>query len=172
MTVEEAFAGALKYETKVRDIYAESAAGTRETEARALYEVLGRDEQSHIDYLNHIRERWRKTGILDTRGPETVLPPRDRLEEAMKRASASLSPARTGLDEGGERAALTRALAAEEETSAFYRSLVAALPEESRAVFRRFVEIEDGHTSIVRAQLDLVSRTGYWFDVREFDLED
>ena len=38
--------------------------------------------------------------------------------------------------------------------------------------YRVFVEIEDGHTSIVRAQLDLVSRTGYWFDVREFDLED
>lgn len=172
MTVEEAFAGALKYETKVRDIYEESAAGTRETEARALYEILGRDEQSHIDYLNHILDRWKKTGTLDTRGPGTSLPPRDRLEEAMKRASSSLSQARTGTDEGGERGALTRALAAEEETSAFYRSLVASLPEEARGIFRRFVEIEDGHTSIVRAQLDLVSRTGYWFDVREFDLED
>jgi rubrerythrin len=172
MTIEEAFAGALKYESKVRDIYEESAAGTREVEARALYEILGRDEQSHIDYLNHILERWRKTGTLDGRGPETVLPPRDRLEEAMKRAAASLSPAKSGADEGGEQAALTRALAAEEETSAFYRSLVSTLPEEARGIFRRFVEIEDGHTSVVRAQLDLVSRTGYWFDVREFDLED
>ncbi len=172
MNLEEAFAGALKYETKVRDIYRDAAAGTREPEARALYEVLGRDEQSHVDYLNHIRERWRKDGSLDSRGPETALPTRDRLEAAMSRAAASLSASSSGSDEGGERAALTRALAAEEETSAFYRSLVSTLPEEARGIFRRFVEIEDGHTSIVRAQLDLVSRTGYWFDVREFDLED
>ena len=148
MTIDEAFAGALTYETKVRD------------------------EQSHIDYLNHIRERWRKEGTLDFRGPETALPPRARLETAMSRAAASLSASSSGSDEGGEQAALTRALAAEEETSAFYRSLVSTLPEEARGIFRRFVEIEEGHTSIVRAQLDLVSRTGYWFDVREFDLED
>ena len=35
---------------------AHQAYRTRSPEARALYEVLGRDEQSHIDYLNHIRE--------------------------------------------------------------------------------------------------------------------
>lgn len=172
MTIEEAFAGALTYETKVRDIYRDAAAGTRENEARGLYEILGRDEQSHIDYLNHILERWKREGKLDDRGPGTILPPRERLEEAMNRAGASLSQARSGADEGGEQAALSRALAAEEETTAFYRSLVSSLPEEARGIFRRFVEIEDGHTSIVRAQLDLVSRTGYWFDVREFDLED
>lgn len=172
MNIEEAFTGALKYETKVRDIYREAAAGSREAEARALYEILGRDEQSHIDYLNHILERWKREGALDSRGPETALPSGERLDEAIQRASSSLERAKTGSDEGGESAALAKALAAEEETSAFYRSLVSTLPEEARGIFRRFVEIEDGHTSIVRAQLDLVSRTGYWFDVREFDLED
>lgn len=172
MNIEEAFAGALKYETRIRDIYRDAAAGTREAEARALYEILGRDEQSHIDYLNHILERWKREGALDSRGPETSLPPRERIDEAIRRASSPLEGSKSGFDEGGESAALARALAAEEETSAFYRSLVSSLPEEAREIFRRFVEIEDGHTSIVRAQLDLVSRTGYWFDVREFDLED
>jgi len=172
MNVEEAFVGALKYETKVRDIYREAASGTRESEARALYEILGRDEQSHIEYLNHCLERWKRDGTLDSRGPGTALPARDRLDEALKRAASSLDKAKAGSDEGGERSALSRALAAEEETSAFYRSLVSSLPEEARGIFRRFLEIEEGHTSIVRAQLDLVSRTGYWFDLREFDLED
>ncbi len=172
MNVEEAFLGALEYETKVRDLYREAASGTRESEARGLYEILGRDEQSHIEYLNHCLERWRRDGTIDTRGPGTVLPARDRLDEALRRAASPLDTAAAGVDEGGELAALTRALAAEEETSAFYRSLVSSLPEEARGIFRRFVEIEDGHTRIVRAQLDQVSRSGYWFDLREFDLED
>ena len=172
MTVEEAIVGALKYETKVRDIYLEAASGTREDEARALYEVLGRDEQSHIDYLNHTLARWKREGSLDPKVPDTAVPSKERLDEAMKRAGAPLAEAKAGADEGGEQKALSRALAAEEETSAYYRSLVAILPEDARPVFRRFVEIEEGHTSIVRAELDLVSRTGYWFDVREFDLED
>jgi len=31
--------------------------------------------------------------------------------------------------------------------------------------------IEEGHQAIVRAGIDYLSRTGYWFDIKEFDME-
>ena len=42
---------------------------------------------------------------------------------------------------------------------------------EERALFQRFLEIEDGHHAIVQAELDAVQGLGYWFDVQEFKLE-
>jgi hypothetical protein len=33
------------------------------------------------------------------------------------------------------------------------------------------LEIEEGHVSIVQAELDSVQGLGYWFDVPEFALE-
>lgn len=172
MTVEEALRGALKYETAIRDIYREAARGTREDEARSLYEILEKDEQSHIDFLNFSIDRWKREGKIDASGLTTALPPAARIEKALERAGSTLTDAKAGKDEGGERNALERAFKAEVETSAYYRTLASTLPDDARRVFERFVEIEDGHTSIVRAELDLNSRTGYWFDVREFDLED
>ena len=50
-------------------------------------------------------------------------------------------------------------------------SRVDELPAEARELFRRFLEIEEGHLALVQAQIDFVTGTGYWFDVREFNLE-
>jgi hypothetical protein len=39
-------------------------------------------------------------------------------------------------------------------------------------MFARFLEIEAGHIAIVQAELDYISHTGYWFDFKEFDMEE
>jgi len=45
------------------------------------------------------------------------------------------------------------------------------LPLEGRRMFSRFVEIEEDHLAIVRAEIDYLTKTGYWFDIKEFDME-
>ncbi|HJX62659.1 MAG TPA: hypothetical protein VJ860_01760, partial [Polyangia bacterium] len=70
-----------------------------------------------------------------------------------------------------ELSSLYQALAAEDETSAFYIQMVRELPAEGQALFSRFLEIEDGHGAIVQAEIDSVKRMGFWFDLKEFDLE-
>jgi hypothetical protein len=35
----------------------------------------------------------------------------------------------------------------------------------------RCLEIEEGHVAIVQADIDAVSGIGFWFDVKEFDLD-
>ena len=72
---------------------------------------------------------------------------------------------------GPEVAMLKKALRAEEETSAFYRDLADKLPEKLQYVFRRFLEIEDGHRAAVEAELDAVEGNNFWFDVQEFTME-
>ena len=66
---------------------------------------------------------------------------------------------------------LKDALKLEEEVSEHYRNLVNAVEGDGQAMFRRFLEIEDGHTAIVRAEIDALEGNGFWFDIGEFSLE-
>ena len=38
--------------------------------------------------------------------------------------------------------------------------------------FARFLEIEENHIAAVQAELDYITNTGYWFDFKEFDMEE
>jgi hypothetical protein len=49
--------------------------------------------------------------------------------------------------------------------------MVRELPPEGQSLFSRFLEIEDGHGAIVQAEIDNVKQMGFWFDLKEFDLE-
>ena len=56
-------------------------------------------------------------------------------------------------------------------SSDFYKKMVRELPAEGQRLFADFVKIEEGHLAMVRAEIDYLSRTGYWFDFKEFDME-
>ncbi|NNL76093.1 MAG: rubrerythrin, partial [Desulfobacterales bacterium] len=64
-----------------------------------------------------------------------------------------------------------KALKIEIETSNFYQTMANELPNEGQALFERFLEIENNHVKAVRFELDYLSKTGYWFDFKEFDME-
>ena len=49
--------------------------------------------------------------------------------------------------------------------------MVDELPAEARPLFQRFLEIENNHVQAVQFELDYMSKTGYWFDFKEFDME-
>ncbi len=92
----------------------------------------------------------------------------------MRRLRERLAARSSGAPQPGdtpELALLKKALAVEGETSAFYTRMVERLPAEGRDLFRRFLDIEEGHGAIVQAQIDAVTGLGFWFDIREFDLE-
>ena len=42
---------------------------------------------------------------------------------------------------------------------------------DAKTFFQLMVDEEQRHVGYLRAQLDFVTGTGYWFDVREFNLE-
>ena len=67
---------------------------------------------------------------------------------------------------------LSKALKAEVETRNFYERMVNELPDEGKRMFASFLEIEKNHIDAVQFELDYLTKTGYWFDFKEFDMEE
>ena len=168
MTIEGAIRTAIEFEMRVRDTYAAASAGD-EAGDRFL-QVLAAEEQRHVDYLESRLAEWVETGRVTVATLATAVPARARLTQAARELKERIRMPAHQLDVSLE--TLKRALDVELKTSAFYRELVDTLPEgEPRRMFARVLEIEDGHVAIVSAELDSVRGLGYWFDMREFDLE-
>jgi rubrerythrin len=66
---------------------------------------------------------------------------------------------------------LQNAFKVEVETSQFYQQMVKELDIEGQRFFSRFLEIEEGHVALVQSEIDCLSNTGFWFDMREFSVE-
>jgi rubrerythrin len=168
MKLQEAIAVAIDFEKKVRDHYFKGAKDIPDPQGRKVFTLLGKEEQGHVDYLEHCLAEWKKTGKVPNAALRSVLPKGAKWIEAERKkvsASARRTATKTELD------ALKTALQHEKEADAFYHKLVAELPGEDQSLFSKFLEIEDGHLAIVQAQLDSVQGMGFWFDIAEFRLE-
>lgn len=167
MTVEEAIKTSIEYEAKVRDVYRDAVQRAESEAGKKLFQVMADEEQHHLDYLESKLGEWSEKGEVTSEGLKTALPPADTIE-----AGIAVLEDKVGDGAGKiEIEFLDKALAVERETGNFYRRMVDELPHEAKELFRRFLEIEDGHLTLVQAQIDQVNGTGYWFDVAEFNLE-
>ena len=167
MTLEEAIRTAIEYETKIRNVYQEAEAAVDDEAGKRIFEALGNDEQQHIDYLQHRLEQLQNTGKIDPAKLESVIPSR----EIVNREAARVKSLVAKDFHGVRQQMLSKALKVEIETSDFYQKMVDELPAEGKALFARFLEIENNHINAVRFELDYMSKTGYWFDFKEFDME-
>ena len=166
MTLEEAIKTAIKYETRVRDAYLDNVESIADETGRRVFKTLGDEEQGHLDFLEARLTEWQQTGNVSVSKLETLVPARDVIEEGVKKLDDHLAER----DFGTEREMLRKALLMEQETSDFYRRIVAELGQDG-ALFQPFLEIEEGHEAIVRAELDYLNKTGHFFDFEEFNME-
>jgi len=167
MTLEEAIITAVQYETKIRDVYLAAAQKTPEPAGKSFLETMAEDEQRHLDYLQDRLEHWKKTRKLTLPKLETVLPSAESIARQMARFKSEISKKARG----DQKRVLSRALKVEIETSEFYKQMVSEMSGRSQALFARFLVIENRHIAAVQMQLDYATRTGYWFDMKEFDME-
>ena len=169
MKLQEAIAVAIDFEKKVRDHYVKGAKDIPEPQGRKVFALLGKEEQGHVDYLEHCLAQWKKTGKVPDVALRSILPKGVKWIEAEKKKVAGGGGKRVATKT--ELDALKVALQHEKDADAFYHKLVQQLPMAERGLFAKFLEIEDGHLAIVQAQLDSVQGMGFWFDVAEFRLE-
>jgi len=167
MTLEEAIKTALYYEAKIRDLYQEASVRIPHAMGRRIMEALRDDEQHHLDYLEDRLREWQKTGEISKKILETKIPSGKGFKEDVKKVEKKMA----GDPLGDQAQMLSRALHLEMETSQFYERMVRELSGDGREMFARFLEIEQAHINAVQAELDYLSRTGYWFDMKEFDME-
>jgi rubrerythrin len=168
MNLQEAIAVAIDFEKKVRDHYLNGAKDIPEPQGRKVFATLGKEEQGHVDYLEHCLAQWKQTGKVPDMPLKTILPRGSKWIEGERRkisAKGKREATKTEVE------ALKVALQHEKDAATFYHKLVAELPAEDQTLFAKFLEIEDGHLAIVQAQLDSVQGMGFWFDVAEFRLE-
>lgn len=169
MTVDEAIVTALKYENRVRDHYQWAASEAGEPKGKRFFEALAKEEQGHVDYLESRLVQWRAEQKLSADPLGTTLPSPDFLQRGM----VMMKTSQVTRDYSDDYKRLFTALKLEEEVSEFYKGLVASLDSvEARAMFQKFLDIEDGHTAIVQAEVDVLTRTGYFYDFQEFNLEE
>ena len=167
MEVEKAVKTAIEYEKKVRDVYAEAIVQTKSDIAKDIFDKLAAGEQRHIDYLKSRLTEWQKTGKLSLEKLNTAIPNKTVIDNGVKKLKDKMQKA----DRFGEVQMLNKALAVEIETSNFYKAMVEQLDNEPQNMFKRFLEIEDGHLALVQAEIDHITGTGFWFDFQEFNLE-
>jgi len=167
MNIEEAIKAALQCEGRVVAVYRDAMEQSKDPVGRRIFKVLNEDEITHVQFLKEKLDELRAAGQVQPKILATSIPSIDRIEEAIKTfrgKNASPMPET-------ELTLLRRALEVEVETSGLYQRLARELPPEDRAMFERFVQIEEGHKAIVQAEIDSVSGTGFWFDMPEFRLE-
>ncbi len=167
MDLEEAITTAMDYETRIRDIYREAAEDMAVLVAKNFLKAMGDDEQHHLDYLAERLQAWRKTGQLKVEKLETAIPSEEWMALQMTKFKGEISKKTLG----DQKRTLSRALKVEVETSNFYKRMVEEMAEEGQKMFAQFLDIEDRHIHAVQMQLDYVTKTGYWFDFKEFDME-
>lgn len=167
MTLEEAIKTALVYENKVYSTYNRAQQETADELGKRIFKVLANEEKTHIVYLKSCLEEWKKTGKLTVEKLATAIPSKAAIQKTVSqlgtKSGGSATPREVEL--------LDQALAAEVETAGFYKQMVKELSDEGKTLFKRFVEIEEGHVSIVEAELDAVKGNGFWFGMQEFSLE-
>lgn len=166
--VKQALTIAIEYEHKVRDHYAAGATRIADERGRRVFDTLAREERGHVDYLESRLEEWTNTGKLKVEPLGSMLPTPEWIAAA--REKMATAPGQAVVNQA-ELDLLKTALALEHQTSGFYRSLVETLPTADRPLFERFLEIENGHLTIVQAEIDALAGHGHWFDFMEFKLE-
>ena len=169
MMIGEAIKTAIAYEKKVHDSYVDAARRAKDETAQKVFRTLAQEEMGHITHLESRLSEWQRTARLSPEKLNTVLPSAERVQAGLARLRSQVSQRKAG--HASELESLRQALAAEDETASFYRQMVRELPAEGQDLFSRFLEIEEGHAAIVQAEIDSVNRLGYWFDLKEFDLE-
>jgi rubrerythrin len=165
MTIEESIETAIRMERKVHAAYIAAVSRARDTMAKQVFQTLANEEQGHVAYLEKRLAEWRKDGCLALEKLASILPPIDRLRGRVRELLAE--PALGGDAADPDLDELRQALVVEEETSRYYQRMVHELPAEAQTLFLRFLDVEDGHSAVVQAEIDLVSRHGRWFPLSE-----
>jgi rubrerythrin len=166
--LDEAITTAIEFEKNVLKLYQHAEDHAVDPVGRKVFSTLAAEEAGHVAYLQSRLGEWQTIGRITLAELRTVVPNKARIAEGRTEMP---KPARGRTASSAEAANLQQALVAERETSAFYRRMVSELTEDSQKLFARFLEIEEGHVALVEAELDSVNGAGFWFGMREFDLE-
>ena len=161
MNIEEALNTAIEYEERVRETYAEALAEAEDAAGKRIFKLLADEEDDHVRYLKAKLNTYNRDKTLSSEDLGTALPPVEKIQKAIEKLQDKV----VFVDFKNELDLLKKAREMELETSAFYKKMVDELPDQGKAFFKRFVEIEEGHVLLVEAEMDYLQHKGAWLAV-------
>ena len=159
---------AMDREKEAAALYLALAKAVADAKAKNVLIHLASDELGHLDRL----ERHLVSVLA---GKEGVLP-RSGLAEAiavrLSESSSLTMPDASELTRADEVRILEIALDRELEANLLYVGMAeSAGPGEARELFLSLAREEETHARILRAEIDAIGRSGFWFDMQEFTME-
>jgi rubrerythrin len=167
MNLEQAIKTAIEYEKRVRDVYVEAFDETSTEEGKRIFQLLADEEHGHVLFLEAKLSQWVTWQRISLDELDTALPPVDEIKKAVEKLQDTL----IGDKQEKELSLLRKALELETETSAFYKQMVSELLPQGQELFSRFVSIENGHLSLVEAEIDYLEHKGSWLAVSDGELK-
>ena len=161
------FKTALEYERKIRDLYHTAVDIVDDKRGKHIFKTLAEEEQSHVDFLEHGIETLRNQGSITLSRLETVIPDTENILKNIESMKITIPEHMLG----DVKRVLSSALKLEVETTEYYQQAFDSAEGEIKEVLRKFVEIEQRHTDVVRFELDYVSHNGFWLDFPEISME-
>jgi len=167
MNMEKALKTAMEMELTIRGIYEQALENCADEAGRRFFTMMRDDEQYHHDYLDKRLKQWIESGDIHYQELKMNIPTAQQIDACTQDIHAAI----TFEDRGMIQQMLSNALKVEVLTSEFYERMAIDSDGPSKQMFSRFLEIENGHIAAVQAELDYITKTGYWFDFKEFDME-
>jgi rubrerythrin len=167
--VLKAIETAIQIEKEGLAFYTEAARQTSDPNGKKMFKTLARDEAGHLKLFDGARQALLERGNWLSPEQVAAISPGEfdhpSIFPAGDESKAVEVPER-------ELAALQRGLQAEEASIAFYSQEMAKTDDpDGKAMYAYLVEQEEGHRTILQGEYDYLTRTGFWFDIQEFNLE-
>lgn len=167
--VLKAIETAIQIEKDGLAFYTEAAKQTDDPNGKKMFQSLARDEAAHLRLFEDTRQallergKWLSPEEVAAINPKRLdRPPIFPTGDEIK---ATEIPER-------ELSALQRGIQAEKDSIAFYSEQINQTEDpDGRAMYAYLIEQEEGHRTILQGEYDYLNRTGFWFDIQEFDLE-
>jgi rubrerythrin len=167
--VLKAIGTAIQLEKDGLAFYTKAAQQIHDPGGKRMFESLAADEAAHLRLFETVREsllqedRWPSPEQVASMSPGRFAHPP--VFPTVGQVKAVEIPER-------QLAVLRRGIQAEDESIAFYSEQMGWVDDaDGKAMVAYLIEQEKGHRAILQGEYDYLTGTGFWFDVREFDLE-
>lgn len=169
----EILAKAIQFEVEGHEFYSQAERRTKNIKGKTLFSQLAKDETRHADLLitqyNSLKGKgnWIPYNELLKRiDPDELRRQREVFTKAIKKGHDQIGK---DTDDLG---ALRIALAQEEEAAGFYKDAGMRTDDShGKVLYSKLAEMEKKHITILKAEYDSLSNSGYWCDFPEFTME-
>lgn len=163
--IKQAIKGAIKLEIDGRRFFNHAADITEHEKGKRMFRFLAEEEVKHLEIFSELFSRilgaddWKQ----QVSGSETTgdAPLVEQLKQRMKRAEGK-----------GETEALSIGMQLEMDAIRFFESAAHATSDTTaKKIFMQIADEEKFHYDLLQAQHDSVTKSGFWLDAAEFQMD-